>query len=142
MSSSAVLLPSTTGFANVVGSAVKADGWYGNTSGLHTIAIYVQNLLGRVYIDASLADNPGPLDWFSIPLFDDTVYIEYPQNPAAPTGVPQGAVIGDTGVNSFTFKANILWLRARLDRSYLPDPMQTETEIAMLGIVRKILLSR
>lgn len=138
MPKSVVMLESTDGKANVTGPAIQADGWYGHVDGLHTIAIYVQNLKGRVSIEASLSLEPTEDDWFPIPLTTTTEWIEFPRNPTLPTG----QLYGDTGVLGFTFRGNILWLRAKLDRTYLPDPMSTEEEIAELGVVKKIILSR
>jgi hypothetical protein len=137
MVQSVILLPSSTGLLNVEGSPIPADGFYGNTDGLHTIAIYVQNFTGRVYLQATLESNPTSEDWFTIPLAD-TGYIEYPIIPLNPTGQNGG----DTGVKSFTFKINALYLRIKIDRNYLPVIPQNPMEIAALGIVRKVLLSR
>ena len=43
---------------------------------------------------------------------------------------------GDTGVESYTFQANLVWVRAIVDRSYLPFP-----QIADVGAVQQILLN-
>lgn len=135
-SSSVVLLPSSQGQINMVGLPEKADGWYGYNDGLHTVAVYVQNFTGRVFIEASISLEPTENDWFPIPL-TPTTYVEYPKNPYDPTG----EMGGDSGVEAFTFKANILWLRARVDRSYM-DIQTDEQSVSMVGIVRKIVLSR
>ncbi len=137
MTSSVVLLPSSQGQVNMIGSPEKADGWYGYTDGLHTIAVYIQNFRGKVFIEASLVLQPTDEDWFPIHLTPTTAWVEYPKNPMDPTG----NIGGDSGVEAFTFKANILWLRARIDRSYM-EVENSEEAIADLGIVRKIVLSR
>lgn len=137
MTLSTLLLPSSQGQLNMTGAPVKADGWYGYTDGLHTVAVYIQNFRGKIFIEASLAQQPTEDDWFPIALTPSTPWIQYPKNPAHPTG----EMMGDTGVEAFTFKANILWLRARIDRTYIEVTPDEET-IATLGIVRKIVLSR
>jgi len=131
---SVTLLGSTTTQINVVGIQQKGAG-YSNTIGCnHTVSISVINFIGRVYIQGSLASQPGPADWFSIPLVGDTPFVQFPQNPAAPTG--QGN--GDTGVVAFSFSGNYIWVRAVVDRSYLIPP---PTDPSLVGAVRYILLN-
>lgn len=137
MPKTVVLMESSDRKLNVTGPAKHGDGWFGHIEGLYTVAIYTQNLKGRVYIEGSISLDPKEDDWFSIPI-NGKPYIEFPVNPASPTGELQG----DTGIFGFTFQANIVWIRARLDRCYLSLPQETERDIADLGIVRKILLSR
>lgn len=74
-----VLLPSTQGKINVIGDPIKANGWYG-MFGIHTISISTVDLRGRVFIQASLANNPSDDDWFPI-FIEGNEYIEFPQNP-------------------------------------------------------------
>ena len=47
-----------------VGDAVPGDSYYGFTDGIHTVAIYGNNLSGRVKIQGTLAQNPTNDDWF------------------------------------------------------------------------------
>lgn len=131
----------------MVGQPVKADGWYGATDGLHTVAIYVSNFSGRVYVEATLAMNPTEADWFPICLDKEknTPYIQFPVNPAAPTGATEGLVQpGDTGVVGRSFKINAVWIRARMDRTYLdlvaPNPLDSIE--AGYGRLQKVVLAR
>ena len=128
---SITLLTSTAGQLNVTSQAVKATGFYGYTSGSSTIAWYMGDLIGRVYIEASLATNPSDSDWFQIPLTNTTTYKQYPLNPLYPTGTT-----GDTGIDYFTFSGNFVWLRFRLDRSYLVMPNITD-----VGIISRVYLN-
>jgi hypothetical protein len=119
---SVVMMPDTGELWNAVGDPVRADGWFGIPSGLHTISIQVRNLQGRVYIEGTLAVKPTELDWFAISLRDQLPYIEYPLDPMDPTGL----FGGDTGITAYNISGNFMFLRARLDRSYIfpdaPDP--------------------
>jgi hypothetical protein len=132
------IMSSTRGMASTTGTAHQANAWYGFTDGLHTLAIHTDNLVGRVYIEGSLADQPSDADWFPLEL-TPTSYVEYPQVPMNPTGTN---LRGDTGVLAFSFRANLMWIRARLDRSYLNDKQYFPDEIDALGSVEKIILSR
>lgn len=125
---------STTTQVNVVGIQQKGAG-YSNTIGCnHTVSISVVNFIGRIYIQGSLASQPGPNDWFAIPLIGDIPFVQFPLNPSAPTG--QGN--GDTIVVSYSFSGNYIWIRAVCDRSYLVPP---PSDPSLVGAVRQILLN-
>lgn len=128
------LLGSTTTQINVIGIQQKGAGYSNSVGCNHTVSISVTNFIGRVYIQGSLASQPGPSDWFSIPLVGDIPFVQFPQNPAAPTGSGNG----DTGVVAFSFSGNYIWLRAAVDRSYLIPP---PTDAALVGAIRYILLN-
>lgn len=132
MRSTQTLLNSTEGQWTLVGEPCRADGWYGYTDGRHTIAIYLNDFRGDVIIEASLANTPTEDDWFPIDL--DGPVLHYPKNPLNPTGQ-----LGDSGIEGYSFTANVLWIRARVTR---PDPAPTDPEIIKhYGLVTKILLN-
>lgn len=135
MSASVILLPHTNDAINVVGNPVHADGWYGFSDGLHTVSIHVSNFSGRIGLQASLALEPTEDDWFDIWLTEGTPYIQFPLNPQYPTG----HLLGDTSNIALNFKANVLWVRASVNRDYLaiPDPYD-----GSYGVVQKMVLSR
>lgn len=141
MPETTMMMGNTQELANLTGDAIKADGWYGHVRGLHTIVIQVINFTGRIHVEASLELNPTENDWFAVKLDDETSYIQFPLNPMKPTGDYQGG--GDTETVGVTFKINALWLRARLDRSYLPNTnLQDPNILTLLGNVVKITLAR
>lgn len=133
-----VLLENTNGSLEKIGDPVRADGWYGHNDGLYTLAVYIVNFTGRIIIEGSISTNPSEDDWFPIKL-NGCNYLEYPVNEAFPTS-PDGN--GDTGVYGFTFKANLVWIRAKVVRDYLDIDETDYAEVAKLGIVNKILISR
>jgi hypothetical protein len=128
---SIIMLTQTDGQLNVSGQAVKAAGYFGYARGIHTICWYLDNFTGRVYVEGSLATNPGPNDWFPIWLESANPYVQYPLNPNAPTGIS-----GDNGIGSYTFQANLVWLRIRIDRCYIINPV-----LADLGAIDQALLN-
>jgi len=105
---------------NTTGAAVPGDSYYGYTDGVHTVAIYGDNLKGRIKIQGTLATNPTESDWFDILL----------------AGMPYKDYNGFTGVDGFTFIANLVFLRAKLDRTSLGI-----TDFATAGTVGKIYLN-
>ena len=107
---SATLLSDTGTNLDVVGTKFKADGFSGG-DGLHTIGIYLGAFIGRVMIQGSLVVEPTDNDWFNITLDGEAVnYIQYDDNTS-------GLVVKN-------FTGNFVWVRAKIDRSYLqtPDP--------------------
>jgi len=131
---SVVLLPTTGSQINVTGEKQKGAG-YSNWSGTsHTVSITCTNFVGRIYLEASLATAPTEADWFGIPFNSTLTYVQFPLNPFRPTGQIQG----DTGSYSFEFVGNYVWIRAKLDRTYLnPQPINTTS----VGSVNQVLLN-
>jgi hypothetical protein len=131
------MLSNTQGQLNSTGDALRADGWYGFTDGLYTVAIYVVNFTGRLWIEGSLADSPTDEDWFPV-LINNNDYFQFPQNPLQPTG-SRGS--GDTATIGINFTGNYTWLRARVDRSYFVPLPTEQLQILALGYVDHILLN-
>jgi len=54
--------------ASTVSDKIKADGYYGNADGLHTVAyICSDDFVGTIKMQASLATDPdNAVDWFDI----------------------------------------------------------------------------
>lgn len=103
----------------------KADAYYANRDGRHTLAFYLQNYQGRIYVDATLAQNPTVNDWFEINLKTGTTYVEFTEN--------------TSGVCAYTVTGNFYWIRVRTERSYIDT--NTYSTVANLGRVDKVLLS-
>lgn len=103
-----------------VGHPVRGDGYYGYADGLHTVGFYLNNFIGRIYLDASLSDDPSENDWFPIALGD----LEFVDFDSATTGVETFNIIG-----------NFVYLRAKIVRSHLGQP------VGSLGTCQKVTLS-
>lgn len=119
-----------------VGDPVRAAGWYGMPEGLHTIAIYSNTFRGRIFIEGSLSENPSCADWFPIKL-DTCDYIELPKDPLA----AQLTESDTKNVIGYTFRANILWLRAKVWRSYYINNPINSSDYKDLGAISKILVA-
>lgn len=109
------------------GAKAKGDGYYGSSDGLHTVVFYLQEFLGRIYMEGSLATDPTDTDWFAIPIGSGTDYKEY--------------IAQTTATEAFNFTNNAVWVRARVDRSAL-DPAPEAYSQALHGTVEKVLLNR
>lgn len=89
------------------------DGLHHYIDGQHTVAVYCDNFKGHFFIEATLEENPGELDWFEIVLIETYTNYEFDNF---------------TGIEGFNFKCSVPWLRFK----YLPHPQNT-------GTVEKIL---
>lgn len=103
------------------GPAVRADGYYGFADGLHTIAFYLKNFRGRLFLEGSLSDDPQESDWFPIGLGSDTAYVN--------------VTTAATEIKSFNVIGNFVYMRARVQRSHLPG---TASEY---GVCERVVLS-
>lgn len=131
MRQSVILLPSTGTEVNVTGLPVKGAGYYGSGMNLYTLAYYLNNFSGRIYLQGSLASNPEEDDWFPINLNGYLEYIEFLPMPPDLDGNT-----GATAVFTDSFEANLVYLRAIVDRSTLPNPDTTD-----YGQISKILIN-
>jgi hypothetical protein len=102
------------------GLAIRADGYYGYADGLHTVGFYLKNYIGRIYIDATISDNPGENDWFPIAL-GDLEFVDYDS--------------ATTGIETFNIVGNFVFLRAKIKRSHLG------LDVGALGTCEKVTLS-
>lgn len=114
------LMPLTGVELNKVGDPVPGDSYYGYTDGIHTVAIYGRAFTGRIKIQGTLATSPTEGDWFDILL----------------AGLPYKDYEGFTGVEGFTFTANLVFLRAVMDRDALGI-----TDVSQAGFIEKIYLN-
>ncbi len=119
-----------------VGEKIRADGFFGQKDGLHSVAWSLEDFTGRIFLEASLETDPEENDWFSIFLDGSKSFIEYPLIPASPSGKR-----GDTSVDAFTFQGNFLWLRVKMDKQYVRPVATTDAEKSLLGSIKKVLLN-
>lgn len=104
------------------GEKSRGDGFYGFADGLHTVSFHVTNFTGRIYLQATLVENPTEADWFFIQLQQDTLHIEW-DNESETLGT--------------SFIGNFVYIRAVVDRSYLMDQNYSPS---VHGLVDKVVL--
>ena len=125
MSRQSVLMLGTENELDYTGDSVRGDGFYGFSDGIHTVQITVADYIGRIYIQGTLASDPVEADWFNIKVNGNDDYITY--------GV--GAGTGVTSTIAYTFQGNMVYLRAKVERSHLG------LIITQVGTLSKILLN-
>lgn len=123
---SLILMEGTGGQVNVTGEAVRADGWFGEKDGQHTISVQTNNYTGQFRIEATLASEPTEDDWFPVYLTACEPHIQFD---------------ADTGIHGFTLEGNFVFVRAVADRSYIvPEPTTVE-QIQALGSIVRVLMN-
>lgn len=139
-----ILMMTNTGTRwNLIGEPIRGNAYYGYDDGVCTVQVIYANFVGGFGIQATLALQPKPEDWFWISLNQQgntTVpYITYPIVQLAPTG----ANGGDTGSMAFTFIGNFVFLRAVLTREYIQPYMMPASnfETWQYGSLDKVMLS-
>lgn len=122
MSNVSVTLLTASDSYDYTGTQAPSDAYYGFTDGLHTVSIDIASFTGRIFIEGSLATTPTSSDWFLISLDPIKNYLEYNNQ---------------TVIEGYTFMGNLMYIRARVQRSHLSGPPDINT----LGHVNKILLN-
>lgn len=132
---------------NVLGDAIPAAGFYGRTSGLHTMAFTLRNFVGRIYVVATLENSVAEADanngWFPIHIGgnDNSPWIEFPGHTAPGTGLYGYQT---SGTFCETFFGNFTYLRVGVDRDYLKDsatmPIST-ADNASVGKIETVLVN-
>lgn len=132
------MLADTEGQYEIVGEGVRAGGFFDYGSPEHTIQINTSNFTGRLFIEATLAVEPREEDWFTINLSQTVPYLQFP-TAQVPRDQEEN---GETTQIAFTFEGNFVYLRARIERSYLGAEPQNSLETATrFGAIRSILLN-
>jgi hypothetical protein len=122
---------------SLIGDKVRGAGWYGHTTGLHSVAIRVLNFHGRIKVQASIATIPMEDDWYSV-LPKGIADLEYPQSNYV---LSLNGSSGETSTLGFNFANNAVWLRAIVERDYLIPASNTPLQIMPYGTVRYILVN-
>jgi hypothetical protein len=92
--------PSDSSTLTITGEKYKGDGYYSRADGFHTVQINVNNLIGTVTIQATLATTPTDTDWTDV--------------------VTHTATDGDstrTGSFLYNFTGNHVWVRSVVEFS-------------------------
>lgn len=104
------------------GEAARGDGFYGFSDGLHTVSFHVKNFTGRIFLEATLVEEPTENDWFLINLMVDQTFLQWDR---------------ETETIGVSFVGNFVYLRVKVDRSYLVDQDYT---VDKFGTVDKVVM--
>ena len=104
----------SSGTQTLTSEKVKGDAYFGNTDGLHTIMIDLNDFVGSIKIQGSLATTPTDNDWFDVELNDGEFNVDT-------TGKITKTVIdsityasAQTSKRGYNTTGNFVWLRANI----------------------------
>ena len=113
--------PGSSEVESIIGDPFKGDGYYGRSDGFHTVQINVNNFIGTIKIQGTLAINPSEGDWFSVELESGgTSIVGFVDTTGAIN--TQSATVSsitytenETSVNNYNFTGNYVWVRAVIE---------------------------
>jgi hypothetical protein len=122
------ILNSTIGNINVTGPSQMTSGVILLPDSKNTITIVLSNFIGRIYLEgSSVQSSPTSTEWYPIQIGANLAYVQYPFNTTS--------MVSTTGKFTYNFNGNFIWVRARVDRTYLiPQP----TDPYIMGFVLQI----
>lgn len=93
---------------------IKGDGYFGGSDGFHTVQIDINQFVGKLEMQGSLASSPQESDWCFVELGTNNMSIDT-------TGLISEENISSveyrtatTNVKSYNFIGNYVWVRARV----------------------------
>ena len=110
-----VTILSTSVFSNsatLVSEKVKGDAYYGQSDGLHTVVVNLNDFIGTIKVQGSLESTPGDNDWFDIDLSDKefTVDVSGLVTKKVQKVLTYGSA--ETSMRPYNVIGNFVWLRA------------------------------
>lgn len=103
----------TTGTQYFTSFPEQGAGYYGTTSGLHTLTVNTTpTFVGTATVQATLAVDPQENDWFNV---DNAEFVYTVDSPGYIEPVSVGAISHPTRTDYITFKGQFTWLRAKVD---------------------------
>lgn len=95
---------------------IKGDGYFSNSDGLHTVFWSVNNFIGTIAVQGTLASEPQESDWATVDFTSPTN-----RYTVDTTGLFRPAIITATTyttstseIKSYNFTGNFVWLRGKV----------------------------
>jgi hypothetical protein len=95
--------PGDSQVETVTGEKYKGDGYYGRSDGFHTVQYDLENFLGTIVIEATLAVDPTSADWFTV---TDSEHVSTSNDSTSATS--DGGFV-------YNFTGNYVWVRAHVE---------------------------
>lgn len=93
---------------------IKGDGYFGGSDGIHTFQVNLQDFVGKVEIQGTLASEPTEEDWFTVKLGVNNLTVDTTGliSEAAATYIEY--ITATSGIKVYNVIGNFVWLRARV----------------------------
>lgn len=127
---------------NEVTLPMASGGYYGSTTGLHTISFTLREFIGRIYVMATLASNPSDDDWFPIKFTECcNYYLEFTDTRIYnPNNGDSMLEHGTTGTFAETLTGNFTYLKVGIDRNYI-SKNPSDVQKSMAGKIEECLIN-
>ena len=109
-----ITLLSTSTYSNsatLQSDKAQGDAYFGMSDGLHTIAIQLNDFIGTIKIQGSLATDPQETDWFDISLSSGATGVDTTGKIADALVTSLPYAIPETSMKSYNATGNFVWLR-------------------------------
>jgi hypothetical protein len=98
-----------------IGDKVKGEGYYNGSGGFHTVQLQTAEFIGKFEMQATLASEPAPADWFTVELGSQnsqSVDTSGLLNSVNITSVQ--FLSATTTVRTYNFIGNFIWVRPKI----------------------------
>ena len=112
-----VTLLSTNTFSNsatLQSEKAKGDAYFGTSDGLHTVMIDLNDFIGTIKIQGSLADDPAETDWFDAQLNDGELNVDTTGKVTETVVESISYTLAETSIRVYNTTGNFVWLRANI----------------------------
>tara|TARA_B100000035_G_scaffold286936_1_gene271589 strand:- start:422 stop:817 length:396 start_codon:yes stop_codon:yes gene_type:complete len=109
-----ITLLSTSTYSNsatLQSDKAQGDAYFGASDGLHTIAIQLNDFIGTIKIQGSLATDPQETDWFDISLSSGATGVDTTGKIADALVTSLPYTLAETSMKSYNATGNFVWLR-------------------------------
>jgi len=109
-----ITLLSTSTYSNsatLQSDKAQGDAYFGASDGLHTIAIQLNDFIGTIKIQGSLATDPQETDWFDISLSSGATGVDTTGKIADALVTSLPYALAETSMKSYNATGNFVWLR-------------------------------
>jgi hypothetical protein len=115
-SSTVVLVYPNTGTTALVyaSNPIKGDGYFGGSDGFHTVQIDINQFIGTLEVQGSLASSPQESDWFSVELGTNNMSIDTTGLISEENISSVEYTTATTNIKSYNFTGNYVWIRAKV----------------------------
>lgn len=93
---------------------VKGDGYFGGSDGLHTVQINLQEFVGKIEIQGTLASDPAESDWFTTNLSLNNLTVDTTGLISEATSTYIEFIVATNGIRTYNLLGNFVWLRAKV----------------------------
>ena len=106
--------PGDSTVETVTGEKYKGDGYYGRSDGFHTIQVNLNNFIGRIEIQGTLAIDPTEDDWFTVELGTGVQTIDTTGSISEQNITFVEYLTNTSNSKSYNFIGNLVWVRTKI----------------------------